>query len=83
MRKQAKDLKKGEVLDGIGGFAVYGALENSNIARKENLLPMGLADGCILKRDIKMDTALTFDDVELPEKRISDKLWKEQIKIFA
>src|SRR3989344_711727 len=61
-----KDLKKGEVLDGIGGFAVYGALENSNIARKENLLPMGLADGCILKRDIKMDTALTFDDVELP-----------------
>jgi len=78
-----KDLKKGEILDGIGGFTVYGTLENSNTARKENLLPMGLTDGCILKRNIKMDTALTFDDIELPEKRLSDKLWKEQIRTFA
>lgn len=78
-----KDLKKGEVLDGIGGFSVYGVLENSNIARKENLLPMGLTDGCVIKRNIKMDEPLTFDDVQILKNRIADRLWKEQIKAFA
>lgn len=77
-----KDLKKGEVLDGIGGFAVYGTLENHKTARKENLLPMGLTDGCILKRDIKMDEAISFDDVKTPEGRVSDKLWEEQERAF-
>lgn len=78
-----KDLKAGETLDGIGGFTVYGTLENHKSARKENLLPQGLTDGCILKRAIKMDQAITFDDVELPKDRIADKLWLEQERMFA
>lgn len=77
-----KDLKAGEVLDAVGGFTVYGALENHKVARKENLIPQGLTDGAILKRDIKMDEAITFDDVILPEGRLADKLWNEQITAF-
>lgn len=77
-----KDLKKGEVLDGIGGFTVYGALENRKTARKENLIPQGLTDGAVLKRDIKMDEAIGFDDVELPKNRLSDQLWSEQEREF-
>lgn len=78
-----RDLKKGEVIDGIGGYMTYGLCENYETARKENLLPMGLAEGCILKNDIKKDQVLTFDDVQLLRGRLSDKLWAEQIKTFS
>lgn len=78
-----KDLKKGEVIDGIGGYATYGVCENYEIARSENLLPIGLAEGCTLKRDVKKDEAIMFNDVQLPEGRISDKLWNEQLAKFG
>ena len=77
-----RDLKKGEVLDGIGGFTCYGVIENYDVSLKENLLPMELTDGCVLKRDIKQDEAITYTDVELPEGRLSDKLREEQTKYF-
>ncbi|MBI4130382.1 NAD(P)-dependent oxidoreductase [Candidatus Roizmanbacteria bacterium] len=78
-----KDLKKGEILDGIGRYTTYGLCENASAARAENLLPIGLAEGCRLKRDIQKDTCLTFDDIELPKGRLSDKLWKEQYENFS
>lgn len=40
-----RDLKAGEVLDGIGGFTAYGQCENMETFVSEQLLPMGLAEG--------------------------------------
>ena len=77
------DLKKGQILDGLGHYMTYGLCENSDIVRKENLLPIGLAEGCKLKRDVEKDRVLTFDDVELPEGRLCDTLWKEQNEVFG
>lgn len=77
-----KDLKAGETLDGIGHYMTYGVAENRQQARMENLLPLGLAEGCIVKRDLPKDTALTFDDVTLPPNRLSDELWKKQCELF-
>jgi predicted homoserine dehydrogenase-like protein len=77
------DLRAGQRLDGVGGFACYGVMENSSVARAENLLPMGLTDGCVLKRDLLQDKPITFDDVELPAGRLSDILWTEQRRTFA
>jgi len=77
-----RDLKAGETLDGIGGFTCYGVIENADVAQKENLLPMGLSEGCRLKRDIPKDLALTFDDVEVPHGRLCDKLRAEQDQHF-
>lgn len=77
-----RDLKKGEVLDGIGYFMTYGECENATAARSKNLLPIGLAEGCTLKRDIAKDTVLTFTDVQLPPHRLIDTLWQEQHKLF-
>lgn len=77
------DLKAGETLDGIGYYMTYGQCENSNIVSEQNLLPMGLAEGCRLKRDIPKDQVLTYDDVELPHNRLSDKLRWEQNAYFA
>ncbi|BAT54935.1 putative NAD(P)-dependent oxidoreductase [Nostoc sp. NIES-3756] len=77
------DLKAGETLDGIGYYMTYGQCENSDIVQRQKLLPMGLAEGCRLKRDIAKDQVLTYDDVELPEGRLCDKLRAEQDKYFA
>ncbi|MCX7594008.1 MAG: Gfo/Idh/MocA family oxidoreductase [Fischerella sp.] len=77
------DLKAGETLDGIGYYMTYGQCENSNIVQQQNLLPIGLAEGCRLKRDIAKDQVLTYDDVELPAGRLCDKLRAEQNAYFA
>lgn len=77
-----RDLKAGEVIDGIGGFTCYGMIENSEICQTENLLPMGLSEGCCLKRDIPKDQAITNSDVELPAGRLCDKLRTEQNSYF-
>jgi predicted homoserine dehydrogenase-like protein len=78
-----RDLKAGEVLDGIGGFTCYGLLENSPVCQAENLLPMGLSEGCRLKRDIPRDQVITYADVELPQGRLCDELRAEQTAYFA
>ncbi|MDB5886275.1 MAG: hypothetical protein JWR74_2446 [Polaromonas sp.] len=76
------DLKAGEVIDGLGGYMTYGLAENAGTARAENLLPIGLAEGCTLKRAVAKDALLTFDDVELPPGRMCDQLWQEQLARF-
>ncbi|MBF2066714.1 MAG: Gfo/Idh/MocA family oxidoreductase [Calothrix sp. C42_A2020_038] len=77
------DLKAGETLDGIGYYMTYGQCENSDIVQRQKLLPMGLAEGCRLKRDVAKDQVLTYDDVELPSGRLCDKLRAEQDAYFA
>ena len=77
-----RDLEAGDVIDGLGGFMSYGLAENADTARTENLLPMGLAEGCRLRRALSQDSVLRFDDVDLPEGRLSDRLWREQMQRF-
>jgi len=60
-----KDLKKGEKLDGEGGFCARGKLINSEKSKKGMILPLGLSDNAILRRDIKKDEVIKIDDVEL------------------
>ncbi|WP_250124076.1 Gfo/Idh/MocA family oxidoreductase [Chroococcidiopsis sp. CCMEE 29] len=77
------DLKAEETLDGIGFYMTYGQCENAEVVQAQNLLPMGLAEECRLKRDIAKDQVLTYDDVELPEGRLCDKLRAEQNAYFT
>ncbi len=60
-----KDLKAGEKLDGEGGYCARGRLISSKKSKKEKILPMGLTDNAILKKDIKKDEFISLDDVEL------------------
>lgn len=76
------DLKTGDVLDGLGCYKTYGLCEKYPTARKDNLLPIGVAIDCVLKRDIPKDSVLTYNDVILPEGRLVDKLRAEQDKHF-
>src|SRR4029453_818569 len=43
-----RDLKKGERLDGIGGFRTYGLIDNAVAARSADALPIGLSEGCVM-----------------------------------
>jgi predicted homoserine dehydrogenase-like protein len=76
------DLKAGDTLDAIGGYMTYGQCENYPVSRAQNLLPQGLAEGCILKRDMHKDAAVTYDDVEVPKGRLCDRLRAEQDLLF-
>ncbi len=78
-----RDLKAGEVLDGVGGFTGYGLIDNSSTARRENALPLSLSEGCTLRRDVSKDHLITFADVTLPTRKAVDQLWNEQLARFA
>jgi predicted homoserine dehydrogenase-like protein len=77
------DLKAGETLDGLGFYMTYGMCENADVVARDRLLPMGIAEGCRLKRDIPKDQVLTYDDVELPTNSLAVKLRLEQDAHFA
>ncbi|HEX2189562.1 MAG TPA: Gfo/Idh/MocA family oxidoreductase [Longimicrobiaceae bacterium] len=76
-------LRAGETLDGLGGYHTYGLAENSDVVGRDRLLPIGLAEGCRLLRDLPRDAVLTYDDVELPAGRLSDRLRAEQNLYFS
>lgn len=76
------DLKAGQTLDGIGCYMTYGQCETAEITGEQQLLPMGLAEGCVLKRDIAKDQVLTYADVILPKDRFCDQLRREQNEYF-
>jgi predicted homoserine dehydrogenase-like protein len=76
------DLQAGAVIDGLGGYMSYGLAENAGVARDQGLLPIGLAQGCRLRRAVPKDAALRFSDVEVPAGRLCDRLWREQVERF-
>jgi predicted homoserine dehydrogenase-like protein len=73
-----RDLKSGEVLDGVGGFLAYGVIDNAASFGANELLPMGLSEGCRLVRDIAKDAPVRWTDVDVPAGRLCDELWQEQ-----
>ena len=76
-----QDLRAGHALDGLGGYDTYGVAETAAATASGRLLPMGVAEGCVLRRDVAKDEVLTYDDVTLPEGRLIDRLREEQAKL--
>jgi predicted homoserine dehydrogenase-like protein len=77
------DLQSGNVVDGPGGYLTYGLAENADTAGGEGLLPMGLAEGCRLRRFVPKDQVLRIEDVERPAGRVADALREEQDAALA
>jgi predicted homoserine dehydrogenase-like protein len=78
-----RDLQSGEVLDGIGEYCYHGSIELADVARKKNLLPLGLAKGCVMKRDVGKDTAISYDMVDIVNESVLLQLRKIQDQLFA
>jgi predicted homoserine dehydrogenase-like protein len=62
-----KPLHLGDVLDGEGGYAVYGLIEKTTVAREEKLVPMGLTQGAKVLTEIPEDGMITYDNVEVAD----------------
>jgi len=68
-----RKLKKGEVIDrGIGSDYFYGLIEKREIADEMNAIPIALIDPepdhpWRMKRNLKRDDVVTFDDIEIPD----------------
>jgi predicted homoserine dehydrogenase-like protein len=57
-----RDLRAGEVLDGLGGYACYGLIENCDSVAAPGL-PICLADNVTLRRDVRKDERIALADV--------------------
>lgn len=58
-----KNIHRGEILDGIGGYAVYGLIENCNDNHPHPGLPICLAENVTLLRDIQKDEKILLEDI--------------------
>ncbi|MEZ5850956.1 MAG: Gfo/Idh/MocA family oxidoreductase [Hyphomicrobiaceae bacterium] len=62
-----RELKAGEMLDGEGGFTVWGKLYPAQASLALGGLPIGLAHKVKLKRDIAANQPLSWNDVDADE----------------
>jgi predicted homoserine dehydrogenase-like protein len=72
-----RDLKAGELLDGEGGYTVYGRLATAARSRASRMLPIGLAHGIHLTRDVAAGSAVTEADVSLDTSRLAVRIRQE------
>ena len=63
-----RDLRAGEVLDGIGGETVYGLIDTAAGAVAGGAVPLGVTHGARLRRDVPAGAVLTDADLALDER---------------
>ena len=76
-------LKAGEMLDGEGGYTVWGKLMAARDSSAKRALPIGLAHRMKLRRDLPEGRTLSWDDVEFDESSEAVKVRREMEKAFA
>jgi predicted homoserine dehydrogenase-like protein len=77
-----KPLQAGEVLDGEGGFTVWGKLMPADVSLRRRALPVGLAH-VPLRNDIEEGQVVTFDDVDINEDTLAMRLRREAEELLA
>ena len=78
-----RDLKPGEMLDGEGGYTVFGKLFPAKKSLRLGSLPLGLAHHLKLKRPVAKDQSLTWDDVVLDEALPAYRVRREMEAMFG
>lgn len=78
-----RDLRAGEVLDGEGGFTVWGKLVPAARSREQDALPIGLAHGVPLRRDVPAGAMLGAADVVLDESTEAVRARRAMVAAFA
>ncbi|MGI9373305.1 MAG: NAD(P)H-dependent oxidoreductase [Hyphomicrobiales bacterium] len=78
-----RTLKAGEVLDGEGGFMVWGKQAPANVSLEKGFLPLGLATDVALTRDVQAGAQLTWDDVAIDQSSLAVQTRKEMEQRFS
>jgi predicted homoserine dehydrogenase-like protein len=71
-----KDLKPGDVLDGEGGYTVFGRLVRAEESLRNAYLPLGLSRGGKMIKSVAKGVFVTYRDVELDESTLAFKFRK-------
>ncbi|MQF69239.1 flagellar biosynthesis protein FlgA [SAR202 cluster bacterium AD-804-J14_MRT_500m] len=77
-----RPLYRGELVDGEGGYTVYGLAHTAIDASNRGLLPIGLSGGAKLIRQVPEDALITYDDVDLPSESFALKIRRLQDSSF-
>ena len=78
-----RDLKAGEPLDYIGGYTVYGMVEEYDTAKRMNAVPIGLINkNTVAKKDIKKGEVITYDMLAMDENSYIYELRKLQDAVY-
>lgn len=77
-----KNLRAGEILDGEGGYSVFGKLAPAHVSFEHRALPLGLAHGMKLIRDVPKDRPVSWDDIEPDESLLAVKVRRELEREF-
>lgn len=77
-----RDLSPGEVLDGEGGYLVWGKLAPAEVSLARRALPIGLAHGIRLTKPVAAGGVLTWDDVERPAETDALRVRREMEALF-
>jgi predicted homoserine dehydrogenase-like protein len=78
-----RDLREGELLDGEGGFTVYGKLMPAAASMAGGFLPLGLAHRMKLRRDVASGEPVRWSDVDFDATGEAVKFRKEMEAAFA
>jgi len=78
-----RDLKSGEMLDGEGGFCLWGRQTPADVSLERELLPLGLAHNVKLKRDIAEGQPLRWSDVAYDPNDSAVKVRREMEAAFG
>ncbi len=78
-----RDLRVGEMLDGEGGYTVFGKLVPARRSLSQGILPLGLAHKLKLVREVKKDQSLTWDDVQIDDTVSAYKVRREMERFFG
>jgi predicted homoserine dehydrogenase-like protein len=78
-----RGLKAGEMLDGEGGFCVWGKQTPAQASLKRGLLPLGLAHQVRLTRDITEGESLAWSDVAFDPADPAVKIRREMETMFC
>ncbi|MDD3890503.1 MAG: hypothetical protein WC147_00505 [Syntrophomonas sp.] len=76
-----RDLNPGDILDGIGGYSCYGLIENQTDNESEAGIPICLAENIVVRRAVKKDQKIMWEDVIYDEERLDFKLYKLSCQI--
>lgn len=77
-----KDLVVGEMLDGEGGYTVYGIIQPAEKSVKEGFLPLGLASNMKLIRPVAKGSFVTWADVNYDKTTLAYKTRRETEAMF-
>jgi predicted homoserine dehydrogenase-like protein len=78
-----RNLKAGEMLDGEGGYTVFGKLMPASDSIKAHGLPIGLAHKLPLIRDVAAGSTLSWDDVAFDAQNDAVKFRREMESVFG